>query len=72
MVLVNQLRSALHRLNPKLTGEALNLAIDALTQDRSTMSPAKANQEVYHLLKDGVKVSTRIDNTEHVENSAHN
>jgi len=31
------------------------------------MSPAKANQEVYHLLKDGVKVSTRIDDTEHVE-----
>ena len=67
VVLVNQLRSALHRLNPGLAGEALNLAIDALIQDRSTMSPAKANQEVYHLLKDGVKVSTRIDDTEHVE-----
>ena len=67
VVLVNQLRSALHRLNPEITREALNLAIEALTQDRSTMSPAKANQEVYHLLKDGVKVSTRIDDTEHVE-----
>jgi type I restriction enzyme R subunit len=67
VVLVNQLRSALHRLNPDLTSEALNLAVEALTQDRSAMSPAKANQEVYHLLKDGVKVSTRIDDTEHVE-----
>ena len=67
VVLVNQLRSALHRLNPGISGEALNLAIDALTQDRSTMSPAKANQEVYHLLKDGVKVSIRADDTEHVE-----
>lgn len=67
VVIENQLRSALHRLNPELTSEALNLAVEALTQDRSTMSPAKANQEVYRLLKDGVKVSVRTDDTEHVE-----
>jgi len=67
VVIVNQLRSALMRLNPVLSSEALELAVEALTQDRSMMSPAKANQEVYYLLKDGVKVSTRIDDTEHVE-----
>jgi type I restriction enzyme, R subunit len=67
VVLVNQLRSALHKLNPGICDEALELAIEDIIQDRSTMSPAKANMEVYHLLKDGVKVSTRIDDTEHVE-----
>jgi type I restriction enzyme R subunit len=59
VVLVARLRPALERLNPGLPTEALNLAIDELTRDRSAMSPAAANREIYRLIKDGVKVSFR-------------
>lgn len=67
VVLINRLRASLCRLNPDLSGEALDLAIEALTKDRSAMSPAKANQEVYHLLKDGIKVSIIANNDERIE-----
>jgi len=36
--------------------EALQQASDALTRDRSALSPVEANREVYQLLKEGVKV----------------
>ncbi|MGH3089546.1 MAG: type I restriction endonuclease subunit R [Rubrobacteraceae bacterium] len=57
MVLVPKLREALSRLNPKLPSEALDLAIEELAKDRSSMSPAQANREVYGLLKDGVRAA---------------
>ena len=56
-VLVARLRAALERLNPDLPREALSTAIDDLTRDRSTMSMAAANREVYGLLKEGIRVS---------------
>ena len=59
VVLVPRLRSALVHLNPDLPSEAIELAIEELKRDRSVMSPANANREVYHLLKNGVKVSFR-------------
>src|SRR5437868_7973632 len=59
VVLVPRLRAALKRLNPGLPPEALRLAVEELTRDRSVLSPAHANREVYHLLKDGVKVTYR-------------
>ncbi|MDD1745740.1 MAG: type I restriction endonuclease subunit R [Candidatus Methanoperedens sp.] len=69
VVLVPRLRAALVRLNPDLPSEAIDLAIEELTRDRSVMSPANANREVYILLKNGVKVSFRgIENEETVEN----
>lgn len=67
VVLVNRLRSALGRLNHDLPKEALDQAIESLTQDRSAMSPASANREVYRLIKDGVKVSIQVDDSERVE-----
>ena len=67
VVLINRLRSALGRLNPHLPRDALDSAIEALTQDRSSMSPVKANQEVHRLIKDGVKVSIHVDDSERVE-----
>ena len=63
VVLVARLRAALARLNPAAPPEALSLAVDRLTQTRSTMSLAAANREVYELLKDGVPVS--IPDPEH-------
>jgi type I restriction enzyme R subunit len=69
VVLIPRLRAALVRLNPDLPSEAIDLAIEELTRDRSVMSPANANREVYILLKNGVKVSFRgIENEETVEN----
>ncbi|MCZ7398981.1 MAG: HsdR family type I site-specific deoxyribonuclease [Candidatus Methanoperedens sp.] len=59
VVLLPRLRAALLSLNPDLPSEAIELAIEELTRDRSIMSPANANREVYRLLKNGVKVSFR-------------
>ncbi len=57
VVLVSRLRAALERLNPALPPEAISAAEDEVTRDRSAMSPAAANRDIYLLLKDEVKVS---------------
>lgn len=57
VVLAPRLRAALARLNPTAPPEALTLAVDRLTQNRSTMSLVAANRAVYELLKDGIPVS---------------
>lgn len=57
VVLAARLRTALERLNPGLAAEALSRAVDELSRDRSAMSLAAANREVYALLKEGVAVS---------------
>jgi hypothetical protein len=59
VVLLSRLRPALRRLNPGLPAEALELAMQELARDRSAMSLAAANREVYALLKHGVKVAYR-------------
>jgi type I restriction enzyme R subunit len=59
VVLIQRLRTALERLNPGIATVALEAAIDEVTKDRSAMSRARANQAVYALLRDGVKVSYR-------------
>lgn len=56
VILVARLRPALQRLNPNATPEALSIAIEELLRDRSRMSPAAANREIYYLLKNGVRV----------------
>ena len=65
VVLVPRLRAALHRLNPDLPHEAIELAIEELTRDRSALSPANANREIYQLLKQGIPV--RISASEDAE-----
>ncbi len=57
VVLVQRLRSALTRLNPKTPPEAISAAIDELIRDRQAMTLPAANREVYSLLKNGIKVS---------------
>jgi len=37
--------------------EAINAAVDELSRDRSAMTPAAANRELWTLMRDGVKVS---------------
>ena len=61
VVLVPKLRAALQKLNPGIANDAVQLAIEELTRDRSAMSLAQANREIYKLLKDGVRVSFQAD-----------
>jgi len=57
VVLIPKLREALERINPSLPSDAINSAIDELARDRSAMSLAAANREVWDLLRDGVAAS---------------
>ncbi len=57
VVLESRLRAAVQRLNPLLPEEAITAAVDELTRDRSAMSLAGANREIYLLLKEGIRVS---------------
>ncbi len=59
VVLVPRLRAAVQRLNPGLPYSAIDQAVEAITLDRSVLSPAQANREVYRLLKHGVKVTVQ-------------
>ncbi len=59
VVLVRRLRAALRALNPGLPDGALRAAVDELTRDRSQVSAAEANRQVYRLLRDGVRVPVR-------------
>lgn len=56
VVLLPRLNTALERLNPGAVSGAISAAISELVKDRSLMSPASANREVYRLIKDGIKV----------------
>ena len=66
VILISQLRPALEKLNPTLPTEAINLAIEELTRDRSALSLPNANRETYKLLKDGVKVTYRNSDDEEI------
>lgn len=58
-VLLRRLEAALVRLNPQVSREVIRAAITTLTEDRSRKGSLEAaNQEVYQLLKEGVKVAT--------------
>ncbi len=56
VILRRRLLAAFNRLNPGLPPEAFALAVEELSRDRSRMSMAAANREVYALLRGGVKV----------------
>ena len=61
VVLVPRLKESLQKLNPDLPGEAITLAIEELTRDRSSLNPVVANREIYKMLRDGVRVDIRRD-----------
>src|ERR1700731_398627 len=61
IVLEPRLRAALLKINPSITPLAIDLAVEELSKDRSVLSPVRANQEIYKLLRDGVKVCIRRD-----------
>jgi type I restriction enzyme R subunit len=56
VIVRSRLRPMLEQLNRNLPPEAFEQAIQELTRDRSAMSPVHANREIYHYLKNGIKV----------------
>lgn len=56
VILVRRLRKALERINPGFPASAYEQAITQITEDRSKQLPVNANQAVYKLLRDRVKV----------------
>lgn len=56
-----RLQAALAKLNPGISPEALKLAEEALTKDRTGALAPNANREVHGLLVDGVRVQVRND-----------
>ncbi len=67
VVLVSRLRAALQQLNPDAPREAIQAAIEELTRDRSVMSLAHANQEIYKLVRDGVNVTVRSEDADEAD-----
>lgn len=67
VILWPRLKAALAKLNPGLADDAVQLAVDELAKDRSALSAAHANRDVYRLLKDGVKVTYQDDDGEDVD-----
>ncbi|ESX96702.1 type I restriction endonuclease subunit R [Mesorhizobium sp. LNJC403B00] len=57
--LPNRLRTALSALNPGLQQSALDEAYALLTSERTALEPARANADLYGMLRDGVKVKVR-------------
>jgi type I restriction enzyme, R subunit len=64
VILTDRLSSVLERLNPTASPEVIEQAIDELTRDRSRLSMVGANRDVYHLLKEGVRVKVTDANGE--------
>ena len=64
-ILKTRLLQALQQLNPDIPVEALQEVITELSKDRSRMSLAAANKEIYELIKHGMRVS--VPNTEDEE-----
>ena len=56
VILTARLRQALQQLNPDMPPGVFGQAIEELTRDRSRMSAVAANREIYHLLKNGVRI----------------
>ncbi len=61
VVLMPRLLAALQRLNPGAASVGIDQAVEVLIRDRSLLPIAKANQEVYTLLKDGITVTVPDD-----------
>lgn len=57
VVLPHRLRAALELLNPNFPAHAYEQAIEQLSADRSKETPVNANQAIYRLIRDGVKVN---------------
>jgi len=60
VILKDKLIKGIKNINSNLPDEAIKKAVDEVSKDRSQLSMVKANEDVYKLIKNGVKV--RIKN----------
>lgn len=71
VILILRLKEFLRKLNPTLSEEDLENAINILLKDRSILNPVNASKEIYNLIKDGinirVKKEDRIESIERVK-----
>jgi type I restriction enzyme R subunit len=56
VILVDRVREAAIRLNPTIPAKAIEDALESLLDRRKAMTLVAANQEIYHLLRDGFPV----------------
>ncbi|MBY6045285.1 type I restriction endonuclease subunit R [Phaeobacter italicus] len=56
VILEGRLRTSLERLNSDLPPAAIAQVIEEVTRERSRMVPVNANQELWRLMREGVKV----------------
>lgn len=56
VILIDRVREVALRLNPGLPEKAIDEALERLTDRRLAMSLVAANEEVYHLIRDGIPV----------------
>lgn len=56
VILVDRVREAAIRLNPNIPAKAIEEALERLMDRRLAMSLIAANEEVYHLIRDGIPV----------------
>jgi type I restriction enzyme R subunit len=61
VILHHRLQQKLAELNPDLSANAIDLAVEELIRDRSAMDPVGASRVVWNLLRDGVKVTLTDD-----------
>ncbi len=61
VVLEARLRDAVQRLNLGLDSGAVDAAVTAFVEDRSSLDPVRANKAVWELLRDGVVVQADDD-----------
>jgi len=66
VVLVSRLKPAIKKLNPNVSDDFINEAINIIIADRNLMGMAYANKEVYQLIKDGVVVECLNNKNESV------
>jgi len=64
VILAPRLRTALERLNRDAPAQAISAAMEELCRDRSALSPAAANKQVYLLLRDGFVAKALVDGRE--------
>jgi type I restriction enzyme R subunit len=66
VVLKNILKQKLKEFNPSVSMLVIEASVDEITKDRSSLSLLRANQEIYELLKTGIKIETTNEKDERI------
>lgn len=67
VLLKKRLFNSLKRINPNQEDFTIKKAIEILEEDKSTLTLSRANQEIYNLIKKGIKVKVDVNGEEEIE-----